>query len=96
MPPLIKYYFCIKAIKSGFSLFSVWFSVGFGFVFRPCVLEFYGHKSFTPQMDDSNKSTHRHGDLDAAHAVLSHEHTLLIRNGGHRLPLSFGLTGCTN
>jgi len=47
-------------------------------------------------MDDSNKSTHRHGDLDAAHAVLSHEHTLLIRNGGHRLPLSFGLTGCTN
>lgn len=66
------------------------------------VLEFYDHKSFTSQMDDSNKSRHTHAhthrctharagahNLDVAWlgvAILSHEHTLLIRNVGHRLP----------
>lgn len=61
------------------------------------VPEFYDHKSFTSQMDDSNKSRHTHAHTHTwtqAHttltwrgvAILSHEHTLLIRNVGHRLP----------
>lgn len=67
------------------------------------VLEFYDHKSFTSQMDDSNKGRHTHAHTRTTLtwrgvAILSHEHTLLIRNVGHRLLslASSGLVACTN
>lgn len=90
----------------------------FGFVSVPAwsgssqwVLEFYDHKSFTSQMDDSNKSRHTHAHI----YTCSQGHTTLTWRGvawlgyfitrthiahTQRWPqasfASSGLVGCTN
>lgn len=82
----------------------------FGFVSVPAwVLEFYDHKSFTSQMDDSNKSRHTHAHTHTD--VRAGAHNLDVAWRGHfitrthiahtqRWPqasfASSGLVGCTN